>query len=298
MVKKCQESIYLFYFFWYPVSFVKKLLRKFRLYSHFNRKRNPALDHCDYTLSEISNSDAGKLSDCGIFVFYTDNMKLLIVEDDRSLSRSINDYLKLEGHICEVALTFDDAIQKVDINKYDCIILDIGLPDGNGLDVIREMKSRKLTGGILILSARSSIDDKLTGLNIGADDYLTKPFHFAEMSARINSIYRRNNLLGLNELTFNEIRIKTDDNQVYVNDKLLVLTKKEYDLLLFFMANRNRIITKESIVEHLWGDNVILTDSFDFVYTHVKNLRKKIVAAEGKNYIKCIYGFGYKFIDT
>jgi DNA-binding response OmpR family regulator len=160
------------------------------------------------------------------------------------------------------------------------------------------MKSNRLTGGILILSAKSSLDDKLVGLKIGADDYLTKPFHFAELSARISSIHRRNNFLGMNEIVFNEIKINTDDNQVHVNDKLLVLTKKEYDLLLFFMANRNRIITKESIVEHLWGDSVILTDSFDFVYTHVKNLRKKIVAAEGRNYIKCIYGFGYKFIDS
>lgn len=225
-------------------------------------------------------------------------MKLLIVEDDRSLSRSINDYLKLEGHICEIALNLSDAEQKAGINKYDCIILDIGLPDGSGLDLIKEMKSNKLTGGILILSAKDSLDDKLKGLNMGADDYLTKPFHFAELSARLNSIYRRNNFLGLNEITFNEIRINTEDNQVYVNEKLLILTKKEYDLLLFFMANRNRIITKESIVEHLWGDNVILTDSFDFVYTHVKNLRKKIVSAQGRNYIKCIYGFGYKFIDS
>ena len=225
-------------------------------------------------------------------------MKLLIVEDDRSLSRSINDYLKLEGHICEIALKLSEAIEKASVSKYDCIILDIGLPDGNGLDLIREMKSKRLTGGILILSAKSSLDDKLIGLKIGADDYLTKPFHFAELSARINSIHRRNDYLGMNEITFNEIRINTEDNQVYVHDKLIILTKKEYDLLLFFIANRNRIITKESIVEHLWGDNVILTDSFDFVYTHVKNLRKKIVASEGRNYIKCIYGFGYKFIDS
>jgi DNA-binding response OmpR family regulator len=225
-------------------------------------------------------------------------VKLLIVEDDQSLSRSINDYLKMEGHICEVALTLNEAVQKADVNKYDCVILDIGLPDGNGLDLIREMKSKRLTGGILILSAKSSLDDKLIGLKIGADDYLTKPFHFAELSARINSIHRRKDYLGMNEITFNEIRINTEDNQVYVHDKLIILTKKEYDLLLFFIANRNRIITKESIVEHLWGDNVILTDSFDFVYTHVKNLRKKIVASEGRNYIKCIYGFGYKFIDS
>jgi DNA-binding response OmpR family regulator len=225
-------------------------------------------------------------------------VKVLIVEDDRSLSRSINDYLKMEGHICEVALTFNGALEKTSVNKYDCIILDIGLPDGNGLDLIRKMKSNRLTGGILVLSAKSSLDDKLNGFKIGADDYLTKPFHFAELSARINSIYRRNNFLGMNEITFNEIKINTEDNQVYVKDRLLTLTKKEFDLLLFFVANRNRIVTKESIVEHLWGDNVILTDSFDFVYTHVKNLRKKIVAAEGRNYIKCIYGFGYQFTDN
>lgn len=225
-------------------------------------------------------------------------MKVLIVEDDNSLSRSINDYLKFEGHICESAMTFSEASEKATVNKYDCVIVDIGLPDGNGLDLIREMKTNRITGGILVLSARNSLDDKLTGLKIGADDYLTKPFHMAELSARLNSINRRSNFSGLNEVAFNEIRVNTDDNQVYVNDKLLVLTKKEYDLLLFFMANRNRIITKESIVEHLWGDNVILTDSFDFVYTHVKNLRKKIIAAEGRNYIKCIYGFGYKFIDS
>ena len=225
-------------------------------------------------------------------------MKLLIIEDDRSLCTAISDYLKMEGHICEIAQNYRQAINKAADNRYDCIILDIGLPDGNGLDIIRELKANKSTDGILILSARSSLDDKLTGLKIGADDYLTKPFHFAEMSARINSIYRRNNQLGLNVISFNEIKVNTSDNQAYVNDALLNLTRKEYDLLVFFVTNRNRIITKESIVEHLWGDEVILTDSFDFVYTHVKNLRKKIVKAGGKNYIKCIYGFGYKFLDS
>lgn len=225
-------------------------------------------------------------------------MKILIVEDDRSLSRSIFDYLKMEGHICEVAQNFSQGITKSADNRYDCIILDIGLPDGNGLNIIKELKANKISDGILILSAKSSLDDKLLGLKIGADDYLTKPFHFAELSARISSIYRRNNLSGMNEISFNEIRVNTSDNQAYVNDSLLNLTKKEYDLLLFFVTNSNRIITKESIVEHLWGDEVILTDSFDFVYTHVKNLRKKIVAAGSRNYIKCIYGFGYKFLES
>ncbi len=225
-------------------------------------------------------------------------MKILIVEDDRSLCTSINDYLKMEGHICEMAPNYSQGLLKSGDNRYDCIILDIGLPDGNGLDIIKELKSNRLSDGILILSARGSLDDKLLGLKTGADDYLTKPFHFAELSARINSIYRRNNLAGLNEISFNEIRVITTDKQAYVNDKLLNLTRKEYDLLLFFVTNTNRIVTKESIVEHLWGDEVVLTDSFDFVYTHVKNLRKKIVEAGSKNYIKSIYGFGYKFLES
>lgn len=225
-------------------------------------------------------------------------MKILIVEDDRSLNLAINDYLRLEGHLCETAHNYREGVNKAADNLYDCVILDIGLPDGNGLDIIRELKANKSPHGILILSAKNSLEDKLSGLKTGADDYLTKPFHFAEMSARINSIYRRNNHLGLNELSFNEIRVITSDNKVYVNENSLDLTRKEYDLLLFFVANSHRIITKESIVEHLWGDDVILTDSFDFVYTHVKNLRRKITEAGGKNYIKSIYGFGYKFTDS
>jgi DNA-binding response OmpR family regulator len=222
-------------------------------------------------------------------------MKLLIVEDERSLSKSICDYLKMEGHICEEAFTFRDALYKTADNRYDCVILDIGLPDGSGLDIIKEMKTGKVTDRILILSAKSSLDDKVTGLNIGADDYLTKPFHMAELSARINSLYRRGNQMGLNEIVFNEIRILTNNKTVLINNEPVTLTRKEYDLLLFFIVNKNRIVSKESIVEHLWGDNVVLTDSFDFVYTHVKNLRKKLTGKNCGHYIKVIYSFGYKF---
>lgn len=225
-------------------------------------------------------------------------MKLLIVEDEKSLGRSICEYLRMEGHICEEAHTFKEALRKTVDNTYSCIILDIGLPDGSGLDIIREMKKNKSTDRILILSAKNSLDDKLTGLNIGADDYLTKPFHMAELSARINSICRRTDFAGFNEMNFNEITIKTDLIQVFINGEMLSLTRKEYDLLLFFMVNKDRVVTKESIVEHLWGDNVILTDSFDFVYTHVKNLRKKLIAKHCRNYIRVIYGFGYKFSDS
>ena len=230
-------------------------------------------------------------------VYYYSLMKLLIVEDENSLSRSIGEYLKMEGHICEFAKNYKEAFIKTADNSYNCIILDIGLPDGSGLDIIREMKKNRSTDRILILSAKSSLEDKLTGLKIGADDYLTKPFHMSELSARVNSICRRDNFVGFNEVSFNEIKVRTDENQAFANDQLLNLTRKEYDLLLFFMSNRDRIVTKESIVEHLWGDNVILTDSFDFVYTHVKNLRKKLIANNCRNYIKVIYGFGYKFCE-
>lgn len=224
-------------------------------------------------------------------------MKLLVIEDEKPLSKSICEYLRMEGHICEEAHNFKDAINKVADNLYNCIILDIGLPDGSGLDIIKELKKNKSNDRILILSAKSSIDDKVTGLKLGADDYLTKPFHMAELSARINSICRRDNFDGFNEVAFNEIRIQTDSGQAFVNDKPVNLTRKEYDLLLFFIINRDRVISKESIVEHLWGDNVILTDSFDFVYTHVKNLRKKLLSNNCRNYIKVIYGFGYKFCE-
>jgi len=222
-------------------------------------------------------------------------MKLLIVEDERSLSRAICEYLKVEGHICEEAHNYHEAIKKTADNTYNCLVLDLGLPDGSGLDIIRELKKNKAADRVLILSARSSLEDKITGLKIGADDYLSKPFHMAELSARINSVCRRDNFNGFNELSFNEIKIRTDAQEVLINDKLLNLTRKEYDLLVFFMINKDRVITKESIVEHLWGDNVILTDSFDFIYTHVKNLRKKLLSYNCGNYIKVIYGFGYKF---
>jgi DNA-binding response OmpR family regulator len=225
-------------------------------------------------------------------------MKLLIVEDERSLSRAICEYLRVEGHICEEAHTFRDAMKKTADNIYNCLVLDLGLPDGSGLDIIRELKKNKVADRILILSAKSSLDDKITGLKIGADDYLSKPFHMAELSARINSVCRRDNFDGFNELTFNEIRIRTDAQEVFINEKKLNLTRKEYDLLLFFIINKGRVITKESIVEHLWGDNVILSDSFDFIYTHVKNLRKKLIANNCGNYIRVIYGFGYKFDEA
>jgi DNA-binding response OmpR family regulator len=222
-------------------------------------------------------------------------MKLLIIEDEKLLSESISAFLEKEGFICETALTFDMAQEKINLYHYDCVIVDLTLPDGNGLHIIKELKNLDDQSGIIIISARSALDDKITGLEIGADDYLTKPFHLSELNARIKSVIRRKSFEGKKEIIVNEIRIIPDSVEVFVNNHPILLTRKEYELLLFFTSNKNRILTKESIAEHLWGDEMDLEDSHDFIYSHIKNLRKKILEKTNNDYIKNIYGMGYKF---
>jgi DNA-binding response OmpR family regulator len=222
-------------------------------------------------------------------------MKLLIVEDEKALSDAIVEYLTSEGYGCETALNFWAADEKVALYDYDCVLVDISLPDGSGFEVIKELKKRKSEAGIIIISAKNSLDDKITGLEIGADDYMTKPFHLSELNARIKSIIRRRNFGGQTEIIANEIFIIPDEALVKVNNQPIELTKKEYDLLLFLLSNKNRVLTKESIAEHLWGDDMDTSDSFDFIYTHIKNLRRKITEKGGNDYLKTIYGMGYKF---
>jgi DNA-binding response OmpR family regulator len=222
-------------------------------------------------------------------------MKLLIIEDEKPLCDSIKTYLSQEGHVCECVMDYENAIEKINIYQYDCIIVDITLPGGSGLNIIKELKKMRSTSGVIIISARNALDDKITGLQIGADDYLTKPFHLSELNARINSVIRRRSFDGKNEIIFNEIRIIPDEMSVFINDSEIILTKKEFNLLLFFLSNKNRVITKESIAEHLWGDNIDMADSFDFIYTHIKNLRKKLLDKNCSDYIHTVYGMGYKF---
>lgn len=222
-------------------------------------------------------------------------MKLLIVEDEKALSDAIVEYFTSEGYGCETALNFWAADEKVALYDYDCVLVDISLPDGSGFEVIKELKRRKSEAGIIIISAKNSLDDKIMGLEIGADDYVTKPFHLSELNARIKSIIRRRNFSGHTEIICNEIVVIPDEALVKVNNLPIELTKKEYDLFLFLLSNKNRVLTKESIAEHLWGDNMDTSDSFDFIYTHIKNLRKKITEKGGKDYLKTIYGMGYKF---
>jgi DNA-binding response OmpR family regulator len=220
-------------------------------------------------------------------------LKVLIIEDEKALSESISTYLTSQEYTCDVAGDFASAILKTEYNDYDCILLDITLPDGNGLKILEQLKEDKKADGVLIISAKNSLDDKIKGLNLGADDYLPKPFHLSEMNARIAAIIRRKNFDGNSILQFDNLRIDTQSKMITVENNPVELTKKEYELLLYFVSNKKRIISKEAIAEHLWGSD--MTGNFDFIYTHIKNLRKKLMDAGDADYIKSIYGMGYKF---
>ncbi len=220
-------------------------------------------------------------------------MRILIIEDEKALSESIYSYLTSQEYACEIAADYAAAIGKIEYNDYDCILLDITLPDGNGLKILAQLKEDKKTDGVLIISAKNSLDDKIKGLNLGADDYLPKPFHLSEMNARIAAIIRRKNFEGNPVIQISNLQIDTQSKMVTVDNNPVELTKKEYELLLYFVANKRRLITKEAIAEHLWGND--MTGNFDFIYTHIKNLRKKLMDAGGADYIKSVYGMGYKF---
>lgn len=222
-------------------------------------------------------------------------MKILIIEDEIALAESIGRYLSDEGYVYELAFDYNSASAKIDAYDYDCVIVDINLPDGNGLDIIHELKKNQSTSGIIIISARNSLVDRIKGLDIGADDYLVKPFNLSELNARIKSVIRRISFSGSNEIIFNEIRIDIDAIQVFVHDELVNLTKKEFDILIFFISNKNRVLTKESIGENVWGDYADSLNSFDFIYTHIKNLRKKLLDKGADDYLQNVYGVGYKF---
>ncbi len=222
-------------------------------------------------------------------------MKLLLIEDELELRKSIRHFLELEGNIVEVAADFAKAEDKTSGYDYDCVLVDITLPGGNGLEIIRQLKANKSRAGIIIISAKNSLDDKVKGLDLGADDYLPKPFHLSELNARIKALMRRNKFAGEKTIVVNEIEIVPDERKVLVNKKEVVLTGKEYDLLLYFISNQNRVLSKSSVAEHLWGDHVDRLDSLDFIYSHIKNLRKKLLEKGCEDYIHTIYGIGYNF---
>ncbi|MEJ7646512.1 MAG: response regulator transcription factor [Chryseolinea sp.] len=222
-------------------------------------------------------------------------MKILIIEDEKELVNSMAQFLRQESYVCEIAYSEREANEKIMLFDYDCILLDINLPDGNGLKVLEKLKNSNKTDGVIIITARNSVDDRVKGLNMGADDYLSKPFHLTELSARVSAVIRRKRFDGNNALVFNEITIDLLGKVVKVKDTTVDLTRREYDLLIFLVANKNRVVSKNAIAEHVSGDNAELLDKFDFLYSHMKNLKKKLAEAGSDDYIKTVYGLGYKF---
>jgi DNA-binding response OmpR family regulator len=222
-------------------------------------------------------------------------MKILIIEDEKSLLEDIKHYLTENGYNCDYSTTVKSALNKLAENKYTVALIDLDLPDGSGLEIISYIKNNFPEMGIIITTAANSLEDKLNGLKLGADDYLTKPFHLSELNARIYSLIRRRNFSGKNALVFDGLEIDTTEKKVISNGVALQFTKKEYDILVFLASNPTHLITKEALAENIWGDKAEMATTFDFVYSQIKNLKRKLNEVGLKDYIKVVYGLGYKF---
>lgn len=225
-------------------------------------------------------------------------MKILVVEDELEMLESIERVLKQENAVVEAATNLNDALDKALIYEYDCILLDINLPDGSGLELLRELKKQNKSDGVLILSARNSLDDKLDGLNLGADDYLTKPFHFSELIARVRSIVRRKKFDGNALLEIGNISVDVTNQAITIKNEPVVLNRKEFAILMYLISNKGRLVSKTALAEHVWGDNIDESDNFEFIYSQIKNLRKKMNDFDSGIEIQSIYGVGYKLIES
>ena len=221
-------------------------------------------------------------------------MKILIIEDEPSLRELIQRSLEKERYVVEAAADFQSGLRKIEDYDYDCVLLDIMLPDGNGLNLLEQLKKMRKRENVIIISAKDSLDDKVLGLELGADDYLPKPFHLAELNARIKSVIRRQRRDGEMDIRLANIRIVPDTFQVFVDDKEIELNRKEYDILLYFANRPGRLVNKNPLAESVWGDHIDQVDNFDFIYAQIKNLRKKLKDAGALAELKAVYGFGYK----
>lgn len=223
-------------------------------------------------------------------------MKILVIEDEAGMRESMVQSLQKEQYVVETAIDFITAQEKLEVYEYDCILLDIGLPGGSGLTLLEQLKTENKSEGVIIVSARDSLDDKIKGLDLGADDYLAKPFHLAELHARVKSVLRRKKLDGHNYIICNNLKIEAEQRMIWVNDKAVELNRKEFDVLLYLVMNKNRLVNKAALAEHVWGDYIDETNSFDFIYSQIKNLRKKLKDHEAEVEIQAIYGVGYKLV--
>jgi two-component system, OmpR family, response regulator ArlR len=224
-------------------------------------------------------------------------MKILVIEDEPSLRESMVTSLQQEQYVVETAHDYPTALEKIGVYEYDCILLDINLPGGNGLGILKELKKENKTDGVIIVSAKNSIDDKVEGLDLGADDYLAKPFHMAELHARVKSLFRRKKLDGHRYIICGNIKIDAEQRMVWVNDKELLLNRKEFDVLFYLVVNKDRLVNKTALAEHVWGDHIDEANSFDFIYSQIKNLRKKFKDSGTELEIQAIYGVGYKLVS-
>jgi DNA-binding response OmpR family regulator len=223
-------------------------------------------------------------------------MKVLIIEDEPSLREIMQRFLEKERYVVEAVGTLNEAMQKIAMYSYECILLDIMLPDGSGLALLQKLKAMHKHENVIIISAKDSIDDKVEGLELGADDYLAKPFHLAELNARIKSLIRRNQHQGENTIVQGNVRLLPDKYEVYVDGCLLDLNRKEYDILSYFMSRPGHLVDKTVLAESVWGDHIDQVDSYDFIYAQIKNLRKKLNDSGANVEIKAVYGFGYKMV--
>jgi len=221
-------------------------------------------------------------------------MKVLLVEDEEALARDILKHLQAQHYQCEWAKHLVEAEEKINLYEYDCILLDIALPDGNGLTLLKNLKRLHKMEGVIVISAKHTLEDRIEGLDLGADDYMGKPFHLAELSARIGAVIRRKQAEGSNLITFQSLKIDLPSRTVFCKEKKLDLTRKEFDLLMFLFSNKNRVVSKNAIAEHISGDHAEGFNNFDYIYSHIKNLKKKLTEGGRDDYIKTIYGLGYK----
>ena len=219
-------------------------------------------------------------------------MKLLIIEDEPEMLENIVQTLEREHYIVETATDYKSALYKIGVYDYDCILLDITLPDGNGLDLLKELKLAGKNEGVIIISAKDSLNDRLQGLNLGADDYLPKPFHMAELHARVKAVLRRRHFEGNQHIILGNVTIYPENRKVLIGNNEIALNRKEYDVLMYMITNKTRLVTKSALAEHVWGDHIDQSDSFDFIYSQIKNLRKKLENASIS--IEAVYGVGYK----
>ena len=223
-------------------------------------------------------------------------MKILIVEDDKDLREITVRSLEMERYVVSQAPDYRTALLKIEDYDYDCILLDIMLPDGNGLDLLKELQALGKRTNVIILSAKDSIEDKVAGLELGADDYLPKPFHLAELHARLRSLFRRSQREGEHKIQVGNIEVYPDQFRVMIDGKQVDLNRKEYDILYYFMSRPGRLVNKNTLAESVWGDHIDQVDNFDFIYAQIKNLRKRLKDAGATPELKSVYGFGYKFV--